>query len=188
MNSGSSLTYPRAFAGKERKVKLSGEGYFDVAHNTEKPFYVETANGPLIRVLGTAFNVSAYGEDRATTTTLVRGMVRLESKYQKIVLKPSEQVIANGNDAEMHKKRVQVDDFTSWKDGYFNFNEQSIQDILSKVRRWYNIEDIDYTYLPDETFTGTFKRTKSLKSLLEKLEKISNVKFQIKERRVVVTK
>jgi len=103
-------------------------------------------------------------------------------------LKPSEQVTANENDAVLHKKSVQVDDFTTWKDGYFNFNEQSIPQILAKVQRWYNIEEISYDYMSDEKFTGTFKRTKSLKSLLFKLEKISNVKFQIKERRVVVTK
>lgn len=188
LNSGSSLTYPRVFSSKERRVKLVGEGYFDVAHNTEKPFYVETTNGPLIRVLGTAFNVSAYQEDRTTTTTLVKGTVQLEGKHHKVVLKPSEQVTANENDAVLHKKSVQVDDFTTWKDGYFNFNEQSIPQILAKVQRWYNIEEISYDYMSDEKFTGTFKRTKSLKSLLLKLEKISNVKFQIKERRVVVTK
>ena len=188
LNSGSSLTYPSTFSGKERRVKLSGEGYFEVAHNVDKPFYVETEEGPLVRVLGTSFNVSAYKEDKRTTTTLVEGSVQLLSKSNQVVLKPNEQVIAHIDDALLRKERVNVSDFISWKDGYFSFNGQSIPEILAEVRRWYNIEEITYTYMPEEKFTGTFKRTKSLKSLLVKLEKISNVKFEIKERRIVVTR
>ncbi|NGM62644.1 FecR family protein [Sphingobacterium sp. SGG-5] len=188
LNSGSSLTYPRSFSGKERRVKLTGEGYFEVAHNKEKPFYVETEKGPLIRVLGTSFNVSAYKGENKTTTTLITGLVRLTGDHHNLLLKPSEQVIASHNDRIFHKKQVNVNDFISWKDGYFSFNGQSVPEILAEVRRWYNIQQIDYTYMPEERFTGTFKRTKSLRSLLLKLEKISNVKFEIKERRIVVTK
>lgn len=186
LNSGSSLEYPVAFSVTERRVKLVGEAYFDVEHMRDKPFYVETDKGPLIQVLGTSFNVSAYKEDQSATTTLIEGSVQLIGKNNQTVLRPNEQVIAGMHDHVLKKERVNVADFISWKDGYFSFNGQSIPEILATVQRWYDIEEIDYTYLPKEKFTGTFKRTKSLKSLLVKLEKISNVKFQIKERRIVV--
>lgn len=187
LNSGSSLEYPVFFSGTERRVKLQGEGYFDVAHNKEQPFYVETDLGPLIQVLGTSFNVSAYQGEHSTTTTLVHGSVRLISDDHNMVLAPNEQVIAGRNERMWKKNKVNVDDIISWKDGYFSFNASSVEDILDKVQRWYNIEEIEYRYKSDEEFTGTFKRTKSLRSLLEKLEKISNIKFDIKERRIVVT-
>lgn len=187
LNSGSSLEYPVFFSGTDRRVKLQGEGYFDVAHNKEQPFYVETDLGPLIQVLGTSFNVSAYEGEHSTTTTLVRGSVRLISDDNNMVLIPNEQVIAGRNERMWTKSKVNVDDIISWKDGYFSFNASSVEDILDKVQRWYNIEEIEYKYQSEEEFTGTFKRTKSLRSLLEKLEKISNIKFDIKERRIVVT-
>lgn len=187
LNSGSSLEYPVFFSGTERRVKLQGEGYFEVAHNKEQPFYVETDLGPLIQVLGTSFNVSAYEGEHSTTTTLVRGSVRLISDDNNMVLIPNEQVIAGRNERIWTKSKVNVDDIISWKDGYFSFNASSVGDILDKVQRWYNIEEIEYKYQSEEEFTGTFKKTKSLRSLLEKLEKISNIKFDIKERRIVVT-
>lgn len=187
LNSGSSLEYPAIFSATERRVKLIGEGYFDVARQTEKPFYVETEKGPVIEVLGTSFNVAAYQEEGKTTTTLVDGVVRLLGHNHKMILKPNEQVAGSAHDATWRKQVVNVDDFISWKDGYFSFNARSIEEILAVVQRWYSIENIEFKHYSKERFTGTFKRTKSLKSLLLKLEKISNVKFHIKERRIVVT-
>ena len=186
LNSGSVLEYPMAFSDKERRVRLVGEGFFDVKHAAERPFYVETENGPLIQVVGTSFNVMAYQEQDKVTTTLVEGTVRLLGQNDKISLRPNEQVRAGINDYSMKSERVSVSEFISWKEGYFNFNGQTIPEILLTVQRWYDIEEVDYKYLPKEKFTGTFKRTKSLRSLLEKLEIISEVKFDISERRVVV--
>ncbi|HLT87736.1 MAG TPA: FecR domain-containing protein [Sphingobacterium sp.] len=186
LNSGSVLEYPMAFAHNERRVKLVGEGFFDVKHAKEMPFYVETENGPLIQVVGTSFNVMAYPEQENVTTTLVTGKVHLLGQNDKLSLQPNEQVKAAMNDVSMKSERVSVDEFISWKEGYFNFNGHTIPEILSTVQRWYDIEDVEYKYLPKEKFTGTFKRTKSLRSLLEKLEIISEVKFDINGRRIVV--
>ncbi len=187
LNSGSSLSYPTVFSDKERRVRLVGEAYFDVAPNKNKPFNVETEQGGLIRVLGTQFNLKAYRDEKTVTTTLVEGAVEFKINKQIVYLNPEDQVAADLNVGSIHKRKVNVSEYTSWKDGYFSFNQQSIAQILEAVQRWYNIEEITYEHLSEEKFSGTFKRTKSLKSLLTKLERISNAKFLIKEKRIVVT-
>lgn len=187
LNSGSSLEYPAAFSATERRVKLIGEGYFDIAHDSRKPFFVETDKGPVIEVLGTSFNLSAYQEESTSVTTLVKGKVRLVGNNYETILKPNQQVVGHAENGMWKKSTVNVEDFISWKDGYFTFNTQSVEEILTTVQRWYNLEDVAYRHRSTEKFSGTFKRTKSLKSLLVKLEKISNVKFEIKERRIVVS-
>lgn len=186
LNSGSSLEYPVDFSEKERRVKLRGEAYFDVAHASQRPFFIETDKGPLVKVLGTAFNISAYPEDNATTTTLVEGSIQLLGAKHQLVLRPNEQTVARIDDAVLRKRTVSTEEFTSWKDGYFSFDGQSLQELLTKVQRWYDVEEVVYRGMSEDRFTGTFKRTKSLKSLLTKLERISDAKFEIRERRIVV--
>lgn len=188
LNSGSSLEYPMAFERNSRTVTLKGEAYFDVRHSSTQPFYVETTKAT-VKVLGTSFNISSYQEDGIMKTTLVEGSVQLNTNTQKIVLEPGEQAIMKYSNSKVTKQNVNVADYTSWKDGYFNFNGLTTTEILNMVKRWYDIEEVVYApSLSQERITGTFRRTKSLGSLLAKLEKISETKFEIKGRRVMVLK
>ena len=114
LNAESRLRYPVAFTGKERKVEMEGEVYFEVAKNKEKPFIV-TVNGVDIRVLGTSFNVSAYQEE--VVATLVEGKVQLKKGNEQVILSPNQQAI--WSDDEFRVKQVDARNYVLWKEGIF---------------------------------------------------------------------
>lgn len=134
MNAESRLKYPAVFAGKERRVYLEGEAYFDVARDTAKPFFVETREQS-VRVLGTAFNVCAYAGESVNYATLVRGRVLVEDKQTGVnrVLRPGEQVCLNVSDGEAVVREVDVRKEIAWKDGLFVFNGQTLEQIMGKL-------------------------------------------------------
>lgn len=185
LNSSSSITYPTQFSATERKVKIKGEAFFDVAHNKKAPFIVSSGQ-QLIRVLGTEFNVEAYEEDAVAKTTLVKGAVAIESGNKTVKLVPGEQAKWNGK--EIIKEVVDTEAAIAWKEGYFKFNE-NIESILTKISRWYNVEII-YLSKPDPatTFSGKIARDRNLNSVLKMLEYDGNIHFQIQGRRVIVKK
>jgi len=185
LNSSSSITYPTQFSATERKVKIKGEAFFDVAHNKKAPFIVSSGQ-QLIRVLGTEFNVEAYEEDAVAKTTLLKGAVAIESGNKTVKLVPGEQAKWNGK--EIVKEVVDTEAAIAWKEGYFKFNE-NIESILTKISRWYNVEII-YLSKPDPTttFSGKIARDRNLNSVLKMLEYDGNIHFQIQGRRVIVKK
>jgi transmembrane sensor len=157
LNYGSRLKYPQTFTGDTREVLLTGEGYFDVAHNPEKPFIVNT--GKLnVRALGTAFNVLAYPDNDAVQTTLVNGKVVLErteaeGKVKTIgAMMPGQHVNYNVNTGAIISSRDNIDKFIAWKEGKLVFDETTILEAAEKLSRMFNVtievdEDItDYTY------------------------------------------
>ena len=184
LNSSSSIEYPLAFV-ETRHVKLHGEGYFEVAHDAAKPFFVETERGT-VKVLGTTFNIACYPLSKDMTTTLVDGSIELRSRKQQLLLSPGQQIVLDDNDKISSNRYVDVTEYTSWKDGYFTFSDLRIAQILERVANWYDIQEIDYKRYPEDRITGTFKQTKSLKNLLDKIQEISDITFTIKERRVMV--
>jgi len=186
LNAASSITYPTAFNTKERRVKLSGEAYFEVAKDAQKPFYVNTANGQ-IRVLGTHFNISAYLDDEVTSTTLLEGIVQVTKNQSSSLLKPGQQAsISRGSDY-IRVAEAKIDEVMAWKNGYFIFDEDNIAGIMKKVARWYDV-DVQYSgSMDDQKFGGTFHRSKSITELLHYLEKIGNIHFSITGRRITVT-
>ncbi len=187
LNSGSSLYYPQVFTQSSREVRLEGEAFFDVAHDTKHPFFVQVKESR-IKVLGTSFNVTAYPDDKEVVATLLEGSVHFSNPYNSVFLKPGEQAVARDNQTEISKKRVDASAISLWMDGFFYFEDQSVASILKVVKRWYDIEDIVIQDLPDQHFSGTFKRTKSLNQLLKNLQKLGSFNYQIKERRVTIMK
>lgn len=187
LNTASSIRYPLVFTGTERNVSLSGEAYFEVAPDVSKPFKVE-ANGSVIQVLGTHFNVSAYTDERQTTTTLVEGAVNVSKNGNTVTLKPNEQAVVDESTGEIRQSAINIRTAIAWKDGYFRFDDDSIEEIVSKVSRWYDIEAVEYQGEFNERFSGTFQRSKNVSQLFSHLERLAPIRFEIKGRRVVIMK
>lgn len=185
LNSGSSLYYPRAFDPSKREVRLEGEAFFDVAHDARHPFFVQV-KGATIKVLGTSFNLTAYPDEKEVTATLVEGSVYFSNQHSSVYLKPGEQAIAQNNQTRISKKIVDAKAISLWREGYFYFEDQSVASILNAVKRWYDIAEINVQATPEERFSGTFKRTKSLNQLLRNLQKLGSFNYHINERRVTI--
>lgn len=183
LNSGSQLTYPSEFAKNIRQVELEGEAYFEIAHNKASPFVVKSAETH-IKVLGTEFNVSNYLEVGKTFTTLISGKVEVNNHSNKTNLSPGLQSITSKNSAKIETKKVNTQMVTAWKEGYFNFDNDDIRTVLTKIKSWYDIQDFEIKDETSDHFTGSIIRTHKLSHLLAQLEKTSNYKFKIKEGRV----
>ncbi len=184
LNSGSSLKLKSDFNKQTREVSLNGEAYFDVAHNKNKPFKVKTKDYQ-IQVLGTQFNVKSYPQLTQTKTSLVNGSVEVNTAAKALKLVPGEQARA-GKSIQLTKGKANFREDLAWRDGYFRFNNASIEDIMSDISTWYNITDIRYELNTDERFTGSIVRSRSLEEVLKAMEKIADLKFDMKEGRVIV--
>ncbi len=184
LNAASSLKYPVVFAGKERIVELSGEGYFEVAHNKAMPFKVISAN-QTIEVLGTHFNVMAYPDEKAIKTTLLEGSVKVSNRSGSKMLIPGQQSQVVGGSIDV-VNNVDLEDVVAWKNGYFKFNE-NLECIMSKISRWYNV-DVVYQGKPDPKlfFGGKISRTRDIAEVLKIMEYTGNVHFKIEGRRIIV--
>ncbi|MFN0290090.1 FecR family protein [Pedobacter helvus] len=185
LNAASSISYPVAFSGGDRRVKISGEAYLEVAKNPKQPFYVET-DGCQIRVLGTSFNVSAYNDDILVTTTLVEGAVNVKSGNSSGVLKPNQQSIVNKSSNELVVKTVDTEKALAWKNGYFMFDNEDIRSVMKSIERWYDIEVSYSGNLTGKTFGGTISRSDDVRNLLKNIELTETVHFKIEGRRVTV--
>ncbi|WP_285011130.1 FecR family protein [Pedobacter faecalis] len=184
LNAQSSLRYPASFeALNERRVELSGEGYFEVAKDRAHPFIVKSGDQE-VKVLGTHFNISNYADEPAVKTTLLEGSVQLNGKT---VLKPGQQasIPASG---EISISRVDMEEAIAWKNGKFIFADENIQSIMRKLSRWYNVEVHYEGAPPTETFTASIGRFDRISKILDKLSYTNNVHFKLEGRRVTVMK
>lgn len=184
LNSGSSLEFPVGFHGTERRVKLSGEAYFEVAKDAAKPFFVQTA-ASVTKVLGTKFNISSYAEDRLTSTTLLEGKVQFSGNGESAVLKPGEQ--ASLNNAGLRVAEVNTEDAMAWKDGLFIYKNEELSVIMRQLSRWYDV-DVDYSTVPDRRLFVRISRNVNLSEVLGQFALTSNLKFKVEGRRVVFVK
>lgn len=183
LNAESTLRFPSAFSGKHRAVELAGEGYFEVAKDSDHPFIVQT-NGQHAQVLGTHFNINAYPDNQSVKTTLVEGSLKIVGRSSEIVLRPGEQSTLTAG--RIHVGKADVQDAVSWKEGYFSFNDEKIVDVMQKISRWYNIEVAYKGKVTEEGFTGTISRSSNISDVLDMLERTKAVNFEIKGRRVTV--
>lgn len=189
INAESVLKYPVRFAGQQRKVFLEhGEAYFRVASDTSRPFYVETA-GLDIQVTGTEFNVMAYQEKTYVETTLTKGRVQILSGQQSTHLIPGEQAIFSKENGRLNKRQVDVNYYTSWKEGIFEFNDMPLSDVAEQLGRWY---DVEFFFRSEQVknirFTGAIQRSKSLKFILDIIRDTRTIDYQIDGRTILVYK
>lgn len=190
LNAASSLTYPTAFTGKERKVTLKGEGYFEVAKVTVKqgeltrrmPFIVKTDREE-VQVLGTHFNVNAYADEDAEKTTLLEGSVKVTTGNAAVIIKPGEQALLSGSSLKVNQADVEQD--VAWKNGIFSFKKVDIQTVMRQISRWYDI-DVEYEgKIPDDVFVGKIRRSASITEVLKTFT-LNNVHYRIEGRRIII--
>lgn len=187
VNAETKLKYPVVFVGDRREVVLEGEAFFDVAKN-EKPFIVKTSFGD-VRVLGTAFGISAYASEPESYTTLVRGKVSVEREGIKpVVILPGEQVVTS-KDGKMIKQQVDVEEFVGWKDGIYVFKEKSLGEIMKTLERWYNVSvDFQDKSLVDLPFTGNLKRYDDINVFFDALTRTGDMKYRVEGNQVILFK
>lgn len=185
LNSASSLVFPAAFAGAERRVQLSGEAFFEVAKNKAVPFYVDVKE-TTIRVYGTQFNIDAYADEQTVKTTLVEGSVQVTKGGVHRMLVPGQQAVTRDALSSIAVGEVNVMNAMAWKNGYFVFDDENIHAIMTKVSRWYDVS-VEYKgKFDNQKFGGSFYRYKSINELLHYLEKLGTVHFEISGRKITV--
>ena len=184
LNSESELKYASKFEGKERRVYLTGEAYFEVSHDPNKPFFVESKNLQ-IQVLGTSFGVRSYRDEDYALTTLEEGCVNINTATSSVTLKPGEQAKLHNNEIIVNK--VNTNTFTAWRNGKYIFINEPLGDIMKTLARWYDV-NVFYTSskLEQIPFTGELIRYKNIEELLKKFEILEKVKFEIKDNAVTI--
>lgn len=184
MNSASSLRYPTAFRGKERRVEITGEAYFEIARNPSMPFIV-SRNQIETRVYGTEFNVNAYEDETNTSITLIEGSVEVSAEGKSTLLKPGQQARVSPQHRIQLIEDADTEAAIAWKNGYFQFTGNNIETVMRQVSRWYDVEVIYEGQIPERKFAGQMDRSNSLSSVLKILEE-SNVHFKTEGKKVTV--
>lgn len=186
LNAGSQLTYTPSLKGEKRVVNLTGEAYFEVTPDSLRPFVV-ACEDQKITVLGTSFGVRNYPEEEKILTTLESGKVRVETRVEEIILHPGFQSVVSGCTIEVREVNTAI--YTSWRSGKYVFDEQSLEEILSTIARWYNFEiRYETPEIKELKLTGELKRYDHIQEFLENIEQLGGVKFSINENIVTVRK
>ena len=186
VNSDSRLTFPNHFYGPERTVELSGEAYFEVSKNG-KPFIVNTGSSS-IRVLGTAFNVCSYHDEKSEQITLVNGAVKVKVGEKNYPLRPGQQLISRKSSEKVEIKEVDTELYTSWRNDLFRFVDLPIEDITLKLKRWYNVCFIfKNEQCKKYRFTGAARKDGDLQELLRRIEATNpNIQFKINNNEIEI--
>lgn len=196
LNAASSITYPTAFAGRERTVTITGEAYFEVAKDRSKPFHVKV-NDMDVEVFGTHFNINAYADEAAVKTTLLEGSVKVrqsangnrqsaKNTERAVVLKPGQQaVMAAVNSRLTIDHSPDIDQVIAWKNGLFNFNKVSLQDVMKQISRWYDVDVVYQGAIRPKKFGGEIQRDLNLSEVLDGLKE-TGIHFKIEGKKLIV--
>ena len=184
LNAASSISYPTAFTEAERSVTITGEAYFEIVSNATMPFRVRinTPGGQKdIRVLGTHFNVKAYGDETTVTTTLLEGSVKLENT----ILKPGEQGQWRADGTMQVDPHANIEEAVAWKNGLFHFEGADVAEVMRQLSRWYDVDVVFKGKLPDTKIEGEITRNSNLTEVFKILQ-LSNVHFTVEDKKVIV--
>jgi len=187
LNSASSIKYrPQLIHGGKRMIELTGEAYFQVAKDQEHPFVVRS-NDQEVEVLGTHFNINSYPDEKASTTTLVEGSVRLKNAFQNRLLVPGYQAI--NQNGKISVSPANIDNVIDWTNNDFSLNRVDFRTAMRKISRWYDVEVIYDDDVPANLETGGWiSREKSLLSVLKFIESSGLVHFRLEKKKVYVSK
>lgn len=181
LNSGTKLVYSGKFNSGERIVSLEGEAFFDVTKDQAHPFVIKT-NLLDFKVYGTSFNIQAYPEDNVINTALVEGSLGIIGKNgsEITLLVPGENATYTEDDSKLKVGKVNLEMYTSWKDGLVTFRNEKLKDIARKIERWYNVEIvIKNARLGEELYLGTILKNKPVDQILEVFALTSSLKYKI---------
>lgn len=189
LNAASSLSYPVQFSGKERRVKMTGEVYFEIEKmpmpggKDNVPFFVETASQE-VQVLGTHFNINAYANETAIRTTLVEGSVKIRSNDgQSALLKPGQQAVLT---KQLTVQEADMQQQLAWVNGDFIFHGETLESILRQVQRWYDIE-VEYPpHIGKMRFNGMVSRSQPLSAIVKMIQSTKKATVTVKKRRFIV--
>lgn len=184
LNADSRLELPVAFGRRRRVVQLTGEAYFEVAKETNRPFEVE-AGAASVTVLGTHFNVQAYPDEPAPVTTLLEGAVRLHHGAAQTVLRPGQQGRPRP-DGTIAVRAVDARSAVAWKEGRFVFDDEPLEGIMRQVARWYDVQVRYEGQFSNKSFHGSISRYHDAADVLHMLELTGAVHFTTEGRRITV--
>lgn len=178
MNSGSELIFPNCFSDNERRVTLNGEAYFDVTRDTIRPFIVQ-ANDLFIHVLGTAFNVNAYSSMKSQAVTLESGFVKVACNDREFLLDPGQQIKYDSDSRLAEVREVNTELYTSWKNGFYFFQEITLEEIMNTLKHWYGITVIfEDDWSRNREFSGHMKRYDQVEVLLNHFRQTQEITYR----------
>ncbi|SHM60087.1 FecR family protein [Chitinophaga jiangningensis] len=184
LNAASSIRFPSAFPGSERLVELTGEAYFEVAANANKAFRIHTGK-IAIDVLGTSLNVNAYTTAATTNTTLISGAVKVNSSSGSLLLAPGEQSQVSANGHQTKQTNVNISSIIAWKDGFFQFENTPLTEVLQQFAQWYNVEIVYEGKVNNRKFFGIINRNSTLKNVLRILD-ANDISFRLEGNKLIV--
>lgn len=185
LNAESSITFPTAFTGRNREVQVTGEVYFEVSPDKNKPFIVSSRQDQ-IEVLGTHFNVNAYPDEDQTAVTLLEGSIRLNHGKNFKLIAPGQQATFHNEEESIKLTNVDTDNVVDWKNGLFIFENAPVKEVMRQIERWYDVEVRYAGKIPNVKFNGVINRSHNLSKLIKLLQTAGNISFEINNRTVTV--
>ena len=187
LNSDSEIRFPVKFGKGKRDVFLRGEAFFVVTKDASRPFVVNANDKMSVEVLGTQFNLQAYPDDAFVETTLNEGAVRVFNGKQGVRLRPDEQAVYD--EGKFTVRKVDASSYSAWKEGRFMLLNHSLENIMTRLARWYNIDIFwENPEVKEYHFSGELARYEDFTEILRMLELATRVHFEVKDRTVFVRK
>ncbi|MBP1615399.1 MAG: FecR family protein [Bacteroidetes bacterium] len=184
LNAGSTLQYPEAFGGSERLVKLTGEAYFEVVHNSQSPFRVQVKN-QIIEDIGTSFNVNAYTDEVFTTVTLVEGSVKVRNNESEVIITPGQKALTYDGNNSIAVQSANFESELAWRSDLFHFEDVQLSVVLKQIARWYDLE-IEYEgTIPSKTINGEIYRNMNGAQILIILKRLG-VDFELEGNKLTI--
>ncbi|QEC45164.1 FecR family protein [Pseudobacter ginsenosidimutans] len=183
LNAASSIRYPTAFIGEKREVAITGEVYFEVAELATKPFSVRVSESVQVQVLGTSFNVNAYSNEQSINTTLIEGKVKVMAGASPAILTPGKQARIKAGKIEVLS--TDTDKVMAWKNGWFNFEGVTLQEIMRQLERWYDIGVVYPNGVPDIDLHGEMTRDVTLQGLLRGLKELG-LQYKLEGKQLII--
>ncbi|WPV63766.1 FecR family protein [Chitinophaga sp. LS1] len=184
MNAASSLQYPLAFSGSERVVKLTGEAYFEVVHNSRMPFKVQV-DKQVVEDIGTEFNINSYNDNGAIAVTVLEGSAKVQVNKNAVTLTPGQQALTETGNDQIKVQSADTESVLAWKNGLFHFNDASIDLVLKQLARWYDLEVIYEGSIPKKTIDGEIYRDVKFSEVFMILKALQ-INYRIEGRKVII--